>query len=182
MTTAPEIALTVTTQAATIACGLMFLTAGIGKLRHRHILPGVIANYRILPAALVGIASAALPPLECLVGVMLLLGITPIPVIVGAALLAIFAAAMAVNLVRGRRDISCGCGRPDLRQTLRWSSVFRNLILAALLIASMAFDGALDPMARASAAFGGLAIWIAYLLFEAIGELEAAAVTMRRSH
>ncbi|SFF91494.1 Methylamine utilisation protein MauE [Novosphingobium sp. CF614] len=185
--TAPEVALAILTRAAAIGCGLIFLTAGIEKARHRHVLPGVIANYRILPPALVGPASIGLPPLECVVGIMLLSGWTPAPVIAGAALLMVFAAAMAVNLLRGRRAITCGCGRLDLRQHLRWPSVARNALLAALLLASPAFADPLDPipldpMSIASAAFGGIAIWIANLLFEAIGTLAATAVSMHRSH
>nr|WP_245405868.1 MauE/DoxX family redox-associated membrane protein [Sphingobium sp. Sx8-8] len=162
-------------QTAMAGCGLIFLTAGFQKVRHRHVLPGVIANYRILPESLVGPAAIALPAVESLLGALLLMGLTPLPVIVGAALLSLFAMAMAFNLLRGRREISCGCGRPDLIQRLRWSSVIRNLLLAAALLTPLGFAAQLDPMARASGLFGGLALWLGYQLFEAIHAAQAAA-------
>ncbi|MFD2428851.1 hypothetical protein ACFSUK_13225 [Sphingobium scionense] len=45
--------------AAAIGIGLILLQAGLSKLRHRILLPGVIANYRLLPPALVA------PPPSC---------------------------------------------------------------------------------------------------------------------
>ena len=60
--------------AASVAVALLFAVAGIDKLRHRDLLPGVIANYRLLPDALVAPAAALLPGVELLVAVGLLLG------------------------------------------------------------------------------------------------------------
>lgn len=179
---AAVIAISIFARAVTIGCSLIFMTAGIEKLRHRQVLPGVIANYRLLPVGMVPVAAMALPPLECLVGLMLLTEPTPVSAVVGAALLAAFAAAMAANLLRGRRAIHCGCGRLDLRQNLRWTSVIRNAVLAAVLLVAPVFDSPLDAVSIGSAAFGGAAIWIANLLFEAIGALGAASVSTHRSH
>ena len=55
------------------------------------------------------------------------------PDLSGAALLLLFAAAMAINIVRGRRHIDCGCFQSALKQTLNWILVARNCGLAALL-------------------------------------------------
>ena len=42
------------------ACiGLVFLLAAVQKLRHWRLLPGVIANYRLLPPWAVGITATA---------------------------------------------------------------------------------------------------------------------------
>ena len=46
--------------------------------------------------------------------------------LVAMALLALFAAAMAINIRRGRDHIDCGCGQSFLRQTLSWMLVARN--------------------------------------------------------
>ena len=88
--------------AASVFVGLIFVVAGIDKLRHRDLLPGVIANYRLLPAALVGPAATVLPVAELLLGTALLLGNRPVAPIAAIALLLVFAAAMAINIGRGR--------------------------------------------------------------------------------
>ena len=100
--------------AASVAVALLFAVAGIDKLRHRDLLPGVIANYRLLPDALVAPAAALLPGVELLVGAGLLLGFAPLAPMVAIALLLVFAAAMAINIGRGRRHIDCGCGHSGL--------------------------------------------------------------------
>lgn len=185
------IAMTILAHGAAIGCGLIFLVAGAEKLRHRRLLPGVIANYRIVPAALAAPLATLLGPLEIVLALALMasgLGWNaPLADFAAATLLLVFAAAMAINLVRGRREITCGCGRLDLRQTLRWSFVARNLLLAALLCAAGANalhapSATLDALALTSAVFAGLAGWIAYHLFQTLGELDAAAATLGRRH
>jgi hypothetical protein len=59
-------------------------------------------------------------------------------------LLAVFAVAMAVNLVRGRTQIDCGCslgygGGPSLG----WGLIARNLAIAALLVCGPVAPGLL---------------------------------------
>ena len=116
-----ELALPLLGVAASVAVALLFAVAGIDKLRHRDLLPGVIANYRLLPDALVAPAAALLPGVELLVAAGLLLGFAPLAPLVAIALLLVFAAAMAINIGRGRRHIDCGCGHVGLRQQLGWS-------------------------------------------------------------
>ena len=47
---------------------LVFLSAAYGKLRHRVPFQGVVANYRLLPDAMVPAAAYLIPPLELFVG------------------------------------------------------------------------------------------------------------------
>ncbi len=51
--------------------------------------------------------------------------------LMGGALLALYALAMAINLARGRRDLDCGCG--IVRKSISASMVVRNLLLAAFI-------------------------------------------------
>ena len=51
------------------------------------------------------------------------------------SLLLIFAAALAVNVLRGRTWIDCGCFRNGLKQTVSWLLVARNIGLAAAAVA-----------------------------------------------
>ena len=112
--------------------GLVFVLAATQKAMHWRILPGVIANYRLLPRWMHWPAAALLPPLEMVLGVTLLSAqLKPWPALAAIALLLLFAAAMAINIARGRDHIDCGCGESFLRQTLSWALVARNGVLAA---------------------------------------------------
>ncbi len=156
--------------AASVVCALLFLVAGIDKLRHRPLLPGVIANYRLLPTALVAPAALLLPVAELAVAGGLLLGITPWAPLAAMALLLVFAVAMAINIGRGRRHIDCGCGHAGLRQQLNWGQVARNMLLvAALAPASLA--GGAAPLAGAEIAVAmaaGVVIYLLMMLFAAL--------------
>jgi hypothetical protein len=113
---------------------LVFLTAAVGKMRHWAVLHGVIANYRLLPDRLVAPVAYALPPVEAVLAATLPFGaLSPWPEAGAAALLLVFAAAMGINLMRGRRDIDCGCFQSALKQGLSWILVVRNVVLALLL-------------------------------------------------
>eukprot|EP01037_Dinobryon_pediforme_P012987 gene12987-13089_t len=119
-----------TGMAGAIGTGIVFVGAGLGKLRHRELVPGVVANYRILPDALVAPVAALLPPVELVLGTgmiasVLVPGTLRLLALPAAALLIIFAAAMAINIVRGRSHIDCGCGRSQLRQPLHWGMIVR---------------------------------------------------------
>lgn len=162
--------------AASVAVALLFAVAGIDKLRHRDLLPGVIANYRLLPDALVAPAAALLPGVELLVAAGLLLGFAPLAPMVAIALLLVFAAAMAINIGRGRRHIDCGCGHAGLRQQLGWSQVARNLVLATALLPALAAGRADLGMADVGlGAAAGVALYLLLLMFSAVGALVASA-------
>lgn len=162
--------------AASVAVALLLAVAGIDKLRHRDLLPGVIANYRLLPDALVAPAAALLPGVELLVAAGLLLGFAPLAPMVAIALLLVFAAGMAINIGRGRRHIDCGCGHVGLRQQLGWSHVARNLVLATALLPALAAGRAHLGMADAAlGAAAGVALYLLLLMFSALGALAASA-------
>jgi hypothetical protein len=164
--------------AACVLVALLFLAAGIDKLRHRELLPGVIANYRLLPEALVAPAAWLLPPVELAVAAGLLIGplagigplLVLLPVLAAAGLLLLFAAAMAINIGRGRRHIDCGCGHAGLRQQLGWGQVLRNIALVAGLAMGLAVPSApgLGGAELAMAMISGLVGWLLLLLFQSL--------------
>jgi len=128
--------------AVRVLVGLVFLTAGIGKMRHWGVFRGVVANYRLLPQFLEIPVAYALPPVEAVLGAALLLGRATSWAAPGAAsLLLIFAIAMGINLRRGRRQIDCGCFQGALKQPLSWKLVVRNAALACLLAAAFVPGG-----------------------------------------
>lgn len=113
---------------------LVFLTAAYGKLRHGALFQGVVANYRLLPDAMVAPAAHLIPPVELLLGATLLLGLAyPWPELGAVGLLLLFALAMGINLRRGRHHIDCGCFQSTLKQTLSRALVMRNVVLALLM-------------------------------------------------
>jgi hypothetical protein len=164
-----------------ICIGLIFVMAAAQKFSHWRILSGVISNYRLLPRILVVPAAALLPPLEMTVGALLLCAMAmPWAGLASIALLAVFAAAMAVNLRRGRGAIDCGCGQSFLAQTLAWTLVGRNAVLAALLLPSLVLTGPVSLSTVLTGAGAGLAFFLLYLLFNAISALPRPEVRGHR--
>ena len=166
--------------AGAMAVGLVFVQAGLAKLQHRELLTGVVANYRLLPAAMVAPVAMLLPPAELALGTALLLGGHWLAATGAIALLLLFAAAMAINIRRGRSQIDCGCGRSQLRQPLSWLLVVRNIALSAVLLPRLLPTPAATYADIAIAFAGGLAIFVMVQLFNAIGALAASPLSAPR--
>jgi hypothetical protein len=102
---------------------LLFATAALQKLRAPMRFAELFAAYRVLPAGLARL-SLLVPALELLVAAGLL--VRPMRTIAagtGAALLVVYAAAIGVNLRRGRHDLACGAADPTsaARSPRGWS-------------------------------------------------------------
>jgi hypothetical protein len=112
------------------ALGLLLLAAAWHKLRDLSAFGTALAGYRLLPAWATGIVAPAFAATEVGAGAALLAPVNATPgALLGAALLLIYTTAILVNLVRGRRDIDCGCGGPALKQPLGPALVARNVVL-----------------------------------------------------
>ncbi len=163
-----------------VCVGLVFVMAAVQKAQGWKLLPGVISNYRLLPRFTVPVAAALLPPVELALG-LLLLSAQAMPWAQFAAilLLVLFAAAMAINIRRGRTHIDCGCGQSFLKQSLRWSLVARNGALALLLLPSL--WASLLPMSLVlSGVAGGLAFFLLYLVLNTLSALPPVEVRGHR--
>jgi hypothetical protein len=167
-------------QAGAVAVGLVFVQAAIAKLRHRDLFPGVLANYRLLPETLIAPIAMFLPVAELLIGLALLAGGQRFAVLPAAVLLCAFAAAMAINIVRGRSQIDCGCGRSQLRQPLSWLLVARNIALVAVMLPRLLPAPPSSSLDLALALAGGIGLFTIIQLFNAIGALTASPVTAGR--
>lgn len=161
--------------AAGIGVGLVFLVAGTAKLRDRQLLPGVVANYRLLPGVLVSPVALMLPVVELGTGIALILGLRPAAPLAAIGLLLLFALAMAINIRRGRRHIDCGCGHSALGQTLSWALVGRNLGLALLLVPALAGAADVGSAGWMVGVFAGLLLFVLTLAFNAILALPGRA-------
>ena len=114
------------------AFALLFASAALHKARDLAVFAEVLRAYRVLPRPL---ALPWVPPLiEGGIAVALLLpAARPAAALAGALLLVLYALAMALNLQRGRRDLSCGCGAPEERRPIAAWMVARNILMAAAL-------------------------------------------------
>ncbi|MET3107927.1 hypothetical protein AAKU58_002768 [Oxalobacteraceae bacterium GrIS 1.18] len=123
------------TAACTVA-GIMIASA-IPKLRDLASFEEVVVEYRILPEGLARLVGRALPWLELLAAVGLVYPMTSLlSAQVLALLVAGFGCAIAVNLLRGRTRIDCGCGVTEGSTELNWLMLGRNAFLLILLAIS----------------------------------------------
>ncbi len=121
------------------AVALLFASASAHKLRDLRRFDEIFAAYRVLTPLARWHLPRAIPFMELAVAAALLLDRSrPYAAVAGACLLAIYAAAITVNLRRGRRDLACGCGGPDDRRPIAPWMVWRNVVLALALSAALA--------------------------------------------
>jgi hypothetical protein len=119
------------------ALALLLLAAAAHKTRDLAQFRATLADYRLLPDAIVPAAVGLVVGVELAIAVALVAFPAP-GLVAAAALLAVYAAAIAINLVRGRRHIDCGCAGPAARQAISGWLVARNVVLATLAIAGLA--------------------------------------------
>jgi hypothetical protein len=161
-----------------LAVGLLLLGAGAQKLRHWQEFKGIVASYRLLPDSLVTIAALSIASVELLLGVCAILCLARLWVpIAMAALLGVFAAAMAINIGRGRTEIHCGCFRSALRQQLRWRLVVRNLVCAAALLCSYGGSPPTGAVVWGLAVVTSIALLSLYAALDAVWSLDVSRRT-----
>ena len=118
-----------------LALAALFVAAALHKLLAGEQWPVVVRQYRLLPKSLAGPVALVLPFTEASAALALLWPHTRAAGAVAvAALLLVYAAALAINLRRGRRSIDCGCFGGQRRQCIAPWMVGRNLVLAALAL------------------------------------------------
>lgn len=113
---------------------LLFAGAGAHKTRGLARFTEVFAAYRLLPDAAARRLAWLIPALEF--GAAACLSFQPgrrAAVLPAAALLIAYASGIGINLLRGRRDLDCGCGGPRDRRAIAGWMVWRNVGLAAAL-------------------------------------------------
>ncbi len=121
--------------------GVLLLSVGVGKLSHPRQFQQGMQDYHVVPSllekklALTVILSFGIPLAELLAGIGLISGLWLVPAIVLAmALFVVFCIAITINLVRGRRDLSCHCGGVVGNHLISWWLVGRNGLLIIGLV------------------------------------------------
>lgn len=165
--------------AASAALALVFAQAAWHKLRDIAAFSASVAAYELVAAPLAPLVATQLAAAELLLVGTLLLPPARTGAAIGAlALLALYSAAIATNLARGRRDLDCGCTGPALRQPLSGWLLARNAALAALALCA-----ALPKVPRALCAADALpsagGALAAFALYLAANQLAANAPSSR---
>ena len=118
----------------TTAIALLFASAAAHKLRSLAHFTEVFAVYRLLPDRAARHLAWLIPCLELgVAGTLLWEPSRRVAVVSAVALLVAYALGMGLNLLRGRRDLDCGCGTARVRRAISAWMVWRNLLLAAAL-------------------------------------------------
>ena len=113
---------------------LLLASAGFHKLRGLGRFMELFAAYRLIPESLARRTAWVIPWLELAAAAGLLWTSTRRASVVFAMIVLLaYAAALSVNLLRGRRDLDCGCGAAHERRAIAAWMVWRNLLLAAVL-------------------------------------------------
>jgi hypothetical protein len=117
------------------AAALLFGSAAVHKARAPAKFAAALEAYRLLPRQLLAPATLLVPLAEMAAALGMLWRLTrPAAAVLGAMLLATYAAGIAINLRRGRRDIDCGCAGFGQRRAIAPWMVWRNLALALCLL------------------------------------------------
>lgn len=156
---------------AAVALGGLLGSASFGKLADRAHFRASVEAYRLLPAAMVGLVSTALPVIELVAATCLL-----VPALRGpggwlaAGLLACYATAMAVNLSRGRSNLDCGCFGPARRERIAGWMVARNVLLSAVAlgVAMSQISRPLEPLDWLTVAAGSVTVGCLYVATETL--------------
>ncbi|MDP5069475.1 MAG: methylamine utilization protein MauE [Congregibacter sp.] len=143
---------------------LLFVSASQHKRGAARRFVAQLDAYELLPKNLSPIAAAVLPWLELAIGVSLLVPASRSTAAwVAMFVLVLYALAVLINLLRGRRDIDCGCG--DTAQPLSYWLVLRNAVLAvsALVITLPVAERALHVADAAAMIFMSALLALCYL-------------------
>lgn len=121
----------------------LFGVALRGKLTNWSDFVAVVARYPLVPYALAGLVAIVVAGLEAACIVLILYPpLAPVGAAMAMGLLLAFAGAMTIAMLRGNREMDCGCNLGGSRQHISWLLIVRNLVLAALILPALAMSNA----------------------------------------
>ena len=159
-------------------------SAAVHKIRDFDDFAQVFAAYEIAPARGSRVLAALVPAIEFAAAFALPWTRTHrVAGLCSAGLIALYGAAIAWNLARGRRDLDCGCGAPRERRRITAWMVWRNALIAAVLGAAAVLPWSARPFAPVDGlTLGGglIAVAALYLALDRLmGEIAPRGFAMR---
>jgi uncharacterized membrane protein YphA (DoxX/SURF4 family) len=117
-----------------VGLGLVFIYAGILKIRDPIAFAGSVAAYKVLPYLFNYLVAATIPWLEATCGILLIIGfrVRAASGIV-AAMNILFILLLASTIVRGL-DIDCGCFRQGGEKTSAWIAIMRDVLFLSVAL------------------------------------------------
>lgn len=123
-----------------LSLAAIFIYAGVIKATDVVAFAGHVANYQLLPYAWNFVAAAALPYVEILCGLLLLMNKRVRPSLLVLLLLnSVFIIALTSVMMRGF-DIDCGCFNPDSDSlTPPIAAIMRDFVFVLLILTGWFF-------------------------------------------
>ena len=161
--------------------GAVFLTAVVHKLKAPAAFAGTLRAYRLLPEAFTSFAAFVVIGVESFTVILLIVN-RPLGSVLAFTLMMAYAFAMGVNILRGRRDIDCGCVGPALRQTLSGWLVLRNFGFAVLAALTFLSEPTVRELTIVDFVTAILAAITFSLIYSTANRLSTIAARYRRQH
>lgn len=161
---------------ADVLFGSLFLVGGASKLRDFTAFAETLGNYRLLPDVLVRPAGATITAAELALGAAAIVAVplgSQIAMLGIATLLLVYAAAMGINIARGRDHIDCGCSFGAAHASLGWELVARNVALGVIAFAVFALPVSARPLGPIDWISGIGAVAAVALLYLGFGQFSA---------
>jgi hypothetical protein len=112
------------------AISCLLLAAAWHKARNPIEFWQALSAYQLLSEKFARPVSRTLPVVEAGIAVSLIVfSISALPIIGAILLFGVYGGAIAINLLRGRTELKCGCGGIVADQTIHWGLVARNGVL-----------------------------------------------------
>lgn len=173
------------TRAIAFGFAILFIGAAWHKLSAPERFAAILRDYQLLPAVLIRPLTFLIPAIEMTLVLGWISGLSPwITTMTSAVLLATYALAMTINIVRGRIYIDCGCGfsgSAGEEQTLSPGLVARNILLIGVALLSLV-PTIERGLGMADLLIGSATVLIAILLYASSGQLirnRVAIITWR---
>jgi uncharacterized membrane protein YphA (DoxX/SURF4 family) len=173
----------VTVSAVAGCLALILFAAAWHKFSEPDIFAGALDAYGLLPGAGVMIVARLLPWLELLIGVLLLLpALRRVGLVAFAVLILLYGGAIAINLLRGKQQIDCGCGG-DVH-LLSWGLIVRNglLVCLALAVSGTNVDRPYMWLDAITLLAGVLALYATYLTYDELLRQFGRIAHLSRTH
>lgn len=115
--------------------GFIFLSSAIDKVKNSESHALTISKYKIIPSKLTRRFSLILGYCEFTLGVCLMTGVFQLQsMLIALTMLTVFNSAITLNLIKGNKNINCGCGGILGERKISWLLVLRNTVISILII------------------------------------------------